>query len=141
MNIRDDYCEDYCANECNKPVVGCKYTKFLDFLKRKRPVEYKAAVKRCSGGIEYPDKCLSCKDDDSQMFIVNCTDSGLTEMPLLPESSSLYYLDMRNNNISTLSKNLRESLISRSNSSLYKLKLFMSVRLTNNALIESKLKS
>ncbi|XP_068140322.1 leucine-rich repeat-containing protein 38-like [Drosophila tropicalis] len=55
----------------------CKFTKFLDYLRRENPNEYKVALRNCSGQGQCPEQCTCCKDSNSLKFIDNCSENNI----------------------------------------------------------------
>ncbi|XP_068151012.1 protein toll-like [Drosophila tropicalis] len=81
---------------------SCKFTKFLAYLKKVNLTEYKAALRRCSGQEYCPDLCTCCKEEESQRFIINCSNLGLPEIPAVLPITENATLLFENNNLQTL---------------------------------------
>ncbi|XP_023034022.2 uncharacterized protein LOC124462108 [Drosophila willistoni] len=75
---------------------SCRYTMFLNYLRKEKPEEYKTALRHCSGQEYCPDLCTCCKDEESQNLIINCTDRGLSEIPSIPTSDNVVLLFEKN---------------------------------------------
>ncbi|KRF98753.1 uncharacterized protein Dwil_GK27267 [Drosophila willistoni] len=53
--------------QCN-----CKYLKFLNYLRKTNPIEYKAALKNCNVQEDCPDHCTCCKNDSDRKTSIKC---------------------------------------------------------------------
>ncbi|XP_068140321.1 phospholipase A2 inhibitor-like [Drosophila tropicalis] len=113
----DDYVTQFISQLTEVQLSGnpwqceCKYTKFLDFLKRKYASEYKVALRNCNAQERCPDECSCCMDDKTlpnaslrhfSLEQLHLKNNSLTHISRHQLPSHLNVLDIRDNQLTGL---------------------------------------